>query len=282
MQSSTWRVVLAVAVCVAILLVWERFFAPKTKVAPPARQEQSASSATDKPRQSEETADSASQQPASASSQPGSGRRSASVEGQHSTLAWPAGHARLSFSDRGATLRHAVLLDARFKERRGGRLQQVDLVQTRAGRGPWPLQTVFTGSDFEVPVDAAFELVDSGPLMRRYEWRSNKVRVSKHFVLDKERSLVWMTLGVRNVTDSTLRHRLELALFSRQGDQEEEASITNPYPRMPTALCHIGGELVRRSASSIRGKDSGCGPGGCGVGSGEFSANRARALDRHR
>ena len=38
-----------------------------------------------------------------------------------------------------------------------------------------------------------------------YRWESDKVRVSKHFVADKSRPLMWMTLKVRNKTDKPLQ-----------------------------------------------------------------------------
>lgn len=271
MDSSTSRVLLAVVACVGILIAWEFFVVRGRRGESPGRvaAERAAGSeraAEDKPRDEGRV-----EVAPAGKKRRGEKRLATTTRGEGTSLRWPAGQARLTFNDRGAVLQSAVLLNERFKERRDGRLQQVDLVQTEGQQGPWPLRIGFPRSDFEFPENAKFELAERSERSVRYVWTSDAVKVFKHYVLDPQRPLLWLTVGVANRSGEALRQRLEVELFSRQVGNEK-ASITNPYPKLPTGLCHVNGQLERRSVESVRGGDSGCGPGGCGIGSGPLAA----------
>jgi len=191
------------------------------------------------------------------------------MEGKQTTLRAPGAVAR--FTTTGAALRSWKLTDPRYRELVKGKLVPVDLVQTEAGKGPWPLTVTFPRSDFAIPEDARFKVVSADSRQVLYSWSSDKVRVVKHFKVDPERPMVWMTLKVENLTDRKLNHRLQLNLYNRQDPHQAKAGFTNPYPKISTVLCHVNGELFRRNPAAIRGEDSGCSAAGCGMGKGQVS-----------
>ena len=284
MNENTSRIILTVALSIGILLAWSHFFAPKPQPKPTnAATSQKAGGGGGKSvapgaasRAAGSTKGALASAPSSgpssqATSRPAEGPRSMSVEGVHTELAWKGGQARITFSDQGATLRRVVLLNERYRELRGGKLQQVDLVQTEAGKGPWPLLTAFPESDFSVPSDAKFSLIERGAEKLVYRWSSAKVELTKSFTLDAKRPVVRMELRVRNKTKSKLKERLRLKLFARQDPQQAAPGMTNPYPKVPTVLCHLNNEIQRRSLGAANGTQSGCSAAGCGMGSGPVS-----------
>ena len=122
-----------------------------------------------------------------------------------------------------------------------------------------------------MPPDAEYTLVKKQDHQVRYQWESDKVRVSKHYVMDTKRSVVWLTLKVRNISSAALNGRLEVNLFNQQDSTQGAASFTNPYPKIATVLCYANGELHRRSSGAIDGSQSGCSAAGCGMGEGPVS-----------
>ena len=282
MSSSTGRIVLTVVISLGILLIWNRFFTPKPK---PRKAPVAAKVAGKKGKTPAEhgaakgTAASASSQ---ASSQPTSGptsrgtvKAAASVgpvvrdkEGKQTTLPWRGGNATITFTELQGALRHVVLENKRYKEFRGGKLSPIDLVQTEAKKGPWPLQAAFPDSDFVVPANARYKLIrrDSRELV--YEWTSQKVQIRKYYLLDDKRPVLWLDIEVENRTKTMLDERLKMKLFAQQDAQTAKPGMTNPYPRIPTALCHVNGKIQRRSAAAIAGTQSSCSAAGCGMGKG--------------
>ncbi len=281
-MSSTKRVVLTVAICTGLLIVWQFLFGPTPEqrqrmldqqAKQQQQQQQQQQAGTEKARAPEAKAggggapgsQSTSKPTIKQGGDPSLGPLIADPEGVKTTL--PFKEATASFSNRGATLRHWVLKHPRYKEIKEGKLQQVDLVQAPAKKGPWQLLTTFPDSDFRLPADAAFKLVKRDERQVRYEWQSQKVRVSKHYLLDRTRPVIWMTLQVRNLTDRALKQRLRVSVFSHQ-DEGQKPGLANPYPRMATGLCFVNGELHRRSLGAITGEQSGCAAGSCGMGDG--------------
>jgi YidC/Oxa1 family membrane protein insertase len=272
MGSST-RVVLTVVICLGILLLWSLFFAPKTQDAgkgpePSASKEskEARERPGERPREVEKTERTEGAPPAErvqADRAP-----SKRAKGQSTKLDAQGGVAL--FTDRGGALESFLLTREKFREERNGKLVPVDLVQSDLERGLYPLTISFPKSDFDVPEGALFKRVQLSPKEVRYEWSTARAKLSKHFVVDTARQLIWMTVSLSNLSASKLQERLELRLFNRQ-ESGVKASFTNPYPRIPTVLCYVNGVLERRSAGAISGETSGCSAAGCGMGQGAVS-----------
>lgn len=276
MDNSSRRVLLAVVLSIGLFLVWDLLVMRQrpASVPPPAAERQTgersgrgrAQGAGPRPTAIAAAAPTETA-PAAA---PERGAVAGDALGRATTLHWrhAGGNATVKLTDHGAALQSLVLGDPRFRELHEGRLQPIDLVQTLASRGPWPLTTTFPDSDFVVPEDAQFSLVEQGPRRLRYAWSSARVRVVKDYVLDRARPIIWLAVTVHNLTAAPLRQRLQLRLYARQRPGQSEGGMTDPYPRIPTGLCHVNGVLQRRSVSGVLGQAAGCGAAGCGGGTG--------------
>jgi len=270
MNNSTFRIVLTVAISLGILLIWQHFFAPRPQPSQaPTASKPVAKKKTAKVQPAEQAASRPTSQPASRPA--GAGPVSIGVEGKHQTLEWKGGDSTISFTDQGGTLRHVILTNKRYKEFRRGKLRQVDIVQTERGKGPWPLVARFGESDFEVPVQPRFSVVSQDKTHVEFSWKSAKVRITKRYELDPKMPVVRLLVKVENLSNTKLNERLEMALFARQDPAQAVPGMTNPYPRVPTGLCRVNGEIQRRSVGAISGTQSQCSAAGCGTGSGPVS-----------
>jgi YidC/Oxa1 family membrane protein insertase len=268
MDSSWRRVLLTVVISAGILFVWQFFFTEKPKP-PPKKAPPTKTKPAEEPGSARTPGSQPSSQPSSRPSRKADPRVAEDMEGKQTTLRAPGAVAR--FTTTGAALRSWKLTEPRYKELLKGKLVPVDLVQTEAKKGPWPLTVTFPDSDFRVPENARFKIVSADSRQVLYSWSSEKVRIIKHFKVDPERPMVWMTLKVKNLTRRKLNQRLQLNLYNRQDPNQAKAGFTNPYPKISTVLCHVNGELERRSPGAIRGEDSGCSAAGCGMGEGPVS-----------
>jgi YidC/Oxa1 family membrane protein insertase len=281
MSNSTTRLVLTVVISLGIMLVWFKYFSPQPQKQKPRQAQSKTGNKTDgnkkadgKPvtTKSDKTSKASASQPASQpAGQPTAkhdGPRSLTKEGIHTSFDWKAGNATLTFTSNAGALRHATLKNPRYKEIKNGKLVPIDLVQTEAKKGPWPLVAAFPDSDFIVPENARYTLVKRDGEMLHYRWESKKVRIDKIYRLDKKLTAGTLTVKVKNLSKATLDQRLEMKLYARQDPKTSKPGFTNPYPRIPTGICHVNGEIHRRSVDAINGSQSGCTPAGCGMGSG--------------
>ena len=279
-MDSSKRVMLTVVICVGIIIAWQYLMPqqprrPDTGAAPTSgvggdgaggKTTGTAGKAAPSKGTAAKTAPAEVKAAPEASGDKSAGPRVADKEGVHTTVNTP--QALGVFTDRGAALRSWKLKDPRFQQQEKGELQPVDLVAAVEGNGPWPLATVFPDSDFVLPEDARFTLKKETKNQVTYTWKSSKVEVTKKYTMDKDRSLIWFTLKLRNLTDRGLDHRLQLSLYNREAEGQGKPSFTNPYPRIPMVLCHVNGETHMRSATAVREEGSGCTAGGCGMGQG--------------
>ena len=286
-MNNSKNVVITVVVCVSILLAWQYINHLRQPPAPPPGKTKPVAKGKPAQKQQPGPTSKSADQPAGkpAGKRPpaaeAKGPRSATVEGKHVRL---SGHgAKASFTTSGGALRHWVLLHPRYKHKRKGKLEQVDLVATEKGRGPWPLTTVlFTDEGdrdgIDLPANAEFKVSKQTSRSVHYQYRDERSEVTKEYRLDAKQSLIHFTLRVKNLTDQELSQSLRLNLFNWQDPTVAKAGMTNPYPRIPTVACHDGAEVHRRSLTSIRGEDSSCSAAGCGMGSGDFMSNTGQVL----
>ena len=276
-MSSTQRVVLTVVICTGLLIAWQYLFAPKRK-APTGQGGQGtgqkagskAGGTGEKPAKPAEKTPTVAKAATVKERDPALGPISNSAEGNQITLSIPGG--KVTFSDNGATIRRVVLDHPRYKEHKEGKLVPVDLVTTPDKKGPWQVETTFVESQFTMPPDAKFTVKRRNKREVLYQWESAKVRVSKHYVVDKTRPQVWLTVAVRNLTSEPMAHHLQMSLYNEADKSRGKPGIANPYPRIATGLCFVNDEIHRRSVAAITGEGGGCTAAGCGMGEGVVSS----------
>ena len=154
-MGSSQRVLVTVVICVGIIIAWS-YLAPmlglvqkpaKLKNTPGASRSagELAKDPLDKgkgetTRPDDPADDQKSGKVEAEKPQKGQGPLAANVEGIHTTITTPS--AVGIFTDRGATLRSWKLKNPRYQQKQEGKLVAVDLVNSPAGKGPWPLTTV--------------------------------------------------------------------------------------------------------------------------------------------
>ncbi len=287
-MGSSKNVLITVVICVGILIAWQYI---QHYVNPPKPQPKQAKSAAAKTGAGEtkgaktaETKDApeaepkAGGKPTQAEKVTGAktGPRSSTVEGKKARV--KAGKvATGAFTSNGGALRHWVLQHPRYKLMRDGKLEQVDLVFTRKGEGPWPLATKFKVEEgdegISLPANAEYSLTKRTTTQVSYTYKDAQVQVDKLYTVKKSGTLIDFKLKVKNLSDRRLSQRLLLSLYNYHDPTLAKPAMTNPYPRIPTVTCHDGMEIQRRSRDSIKGTDSNCSAGSCGMGEGEFSSN---------
>ncbi len=279
-MGSSKNVLLTVVICVGILLAWSYYqnltqpkLPPQAERAKgkPKKRDTSGVKKTAPPVTPKEDGKAS---PVSKADPEATGPRSTTVEGEKYTV--KLGEvAEGSFTTNGAALRHWKLKHPRYKLMRDGKLEQVDLVFTRKGEGPWPLATVlFTDSGetngVNLPANAKYKRIKKPGNLVHYVYEDKVVRVTKEYAVDKGGSLIKYRLRVKNLTEVEMSQNLKLSLYNYHDPTLAKPAMTNPYPRIPTVTCHDGTEIQRRSRDSIRGTDSNCSAGSCGMGEGEF------------
>ena len=281
-MGSSKNVLLTVVICVAILMAWQYYqFYTQPKL-PPAvskakAQARTGTGTTGKAQKKTTPATSKEDgktSPGSETTSEATGPRAATVEGKHVTIKLGK-LARGAFTSHGAALRHWILGHPRYKLMRDGKLEQVDLVFTRKGKGPWPLATVLFTDEGEsngvnLPANAEYTVTKNVGRQVHYRYQDETVRVDKEYSIDKAGLRVTFKLKVKNLTKKELSQNLKLSLYNYHDPTLAKPAMTNPYPRIPTVTCHDGVEIQRRSRDSIKGTDSNCSAGGCGMGEGEF------------
>ena len=279
-MGSSKNVVLTVVICIAILLGWQvynHYTQPKVPRVPRVGKQQQPGPGTAKKRpsptkkQAGKTAGSG--QARTAEDPAAAGPRSSTVEGKHTVLR----HKKAvgTFTTHGGALRHWRLLHPRYKLVYKGKLEQMDLVATEKGRGPWPLSTVFFTDEGEtgginLPGNAEFTLTKQTARKLVYTYADKQVRVTKEYTMAAGGAVINYILKVKNLTEAELAQNFKVTLYNWKDPNLAKASMTNPYPRIPTITCHDGAEIQRRSLPSIRGEGSSCSAASCGMGEGEF------------
>jgi len=190
--------------------------------------------------------------------------------GEIHNLFWSAGKVKLRVGSHGGVLVGAQMTDPRFTELRDGTMQPIELVQTHRGQGPWPLYSEFTDANVEIPNPIPFRLVTADAKVKDKEglhlrWESAGVRIDKVFkTVASSNVAVGLDITVTNLGSQELSYRLKNSMYTYQPPtSRKKAGMTNPYPKVPTALCMVNGEVFRRSASSVMGASAGCSQAGC-------------------
>src|SRR5215471_2183579 len=142
------RVIVAIVLCVAVLMLWTKFFPAPRPVAPPPAAPVTAPAPSSFP----QAPSSASPPPAAAPSAGGAAAAVANRAEQQVELVTP--EVRFVLSTRGGTVRHAQLRDRTFWEHDADPASGHDVVRAQYGEGG--LRTTFPGSGFAEPADSAW------------------------------------------------------------------------------------------------------------------------------
>jgi len=244
METDGKRLLLAVAVAMGLMLVWNLLFPPEPKETPDSGDQAAEVDKKDADKKS------VASDAESAEVEPSDGEAAAAPRGPEQTYELTFPNVKAVFSSYGGVLKSWILEDARFHE--GD--TQMDLVRGTADEG-YPFTTSFEGSTFVVPADAEWrgEKISDREIV--FRWSSADLRVEKRFTLIPEDYLVRLEVEFKNLSSKKAEESLRLVTTSYQNPTADTGGGMSRIPKEWKAACYVGGELELKGQKDLRKKD---------------------------
>jgi YidC/Oxa1 family membrane protein insertase len=241
------RIILAIGLCVAVMIAWTKFFpvrpptpAPVAQTAPVAAPEGGAVKPT------------VTGGPSAAAGAP-AGAAITNRPEQKVELVTP--DARFVLSSRGATLVHAELSNAKFRDRPQDPASGHDLVGTTDPQEA-PLRTTFPKSGFPEPADGSWETRQPAPNTVVFATDSGNVHIEKRYVADSTRYRLHLDVTVTNRGAQPVDHHLTISLSGRQDPEKRGGGfMSGSSANTASMLCSIDDNKVERKPIEKLGKD---------------------------
>jgi YidC/Oxa1 family membrane protein insertase len=238
------RVILAIALCVAVIIFWTKFF----PVRPPTPAPVAATPAAQSPEPSRPAA------PGAGVGSPSGVSAAAAVNRPEKRIAVETPDVRFVFSSLGGTLVHAQLRGSKFLDRPNDPASGHDLVQSVDPKDA-PLRTTFPGSGFAAPADGAWEVQQPKPDTVVFSTDSGNVHIEKRYVVDSTRYRLHLEVSLSNRGEQPIDHHLALSLTGRQDPDKRGGGFMSGSSANPASmLCSIDDKIERRPIDKL-GKD---------------------------
>ena len=159
------------------------------------------------------------------------------------------------FSNRGAALRHARLLGAKFLLRAGDSTSGVDLVRSE-DPSQAPLRIAFPDSGFPTPADTAWRLVEGGAPdgvdQVLYRAETPAVVIEKRFLIDRSNYRLHLDVTVENRSAAPQDHHLSISLFGHQDPEAKGGFLSGSTGNTASILCHADDKTVREGVEKLQ------------------------------
>jgi YidC/Oxa1 family membrane protein insertase len=240
------RLILAIALCIAVMIVWTKLF----PVRPPAPAPAPAQTAPAAPEVANGT-------PAATSGTPAAGAPVAPIANrpeQKVEVLTP--DVRFVFSSLGGTLLHAQLRGDKFHDRPGDPSSGHDLVTTLDPKEA-ALRTTFPDSNFPAPADGAWEVRQPAPNTVVFATDSGGVHIEKRYVADTTRYRLQLDVLVTNRGTQPVDHHMTLGLFGRQDPEQHGGGFFSGGRSANTAslICSLDDNKIERKPIEKLAKD---------------------------
>jgi YidC/Oxa1 family membrane protein insertase len=236
MNNSNQRLLLTVAICMAVAIVWSLLFQPKPRPHPVAQPPAQTQTRPETP------------QPAApaAAAAPAVPRGTSAARAPTRKVAFDSEKLHVVVSSDGAALESAQLKGAKFTRHNQGTkdVEQVDLISLRPGE-PLPLSTVIrdAGGAEIVPADASYELVEHDERSATFRTQAQGAVVTKKFSLDPRTYRLDLSVDVHAA--SALNGQLSI-LSTGVGHAGGGGGFFSSHANTPArAICKAGGKLER-------------------------------------
>jgi len=244
------RVILAIALCVGILFVWTKFVQPPA-APPPTGQAASDSVAHTSPGESGSAPTPAVGQspPVNPGSAAGAPAAATTYPEELTMLATES--QRFVFSNRGASLRHAIMREPKYLRTPADPDSGVDVLRaTSVTRGDFGL--AFPDSGFATPDDASWRRIEGTPRDEvAYRAEVGGVAIEKHFHLDTTRYRIHLDVTVENRSTGSLDHHLSIGVLGRQDPEAKGGFLSGSTSNTANILCYINEKAERVSVDNV-------------------------------
>ena len=241
------RIILAIGLCVAVMIAWTKFFPVRAPT--PAPVAQSAPAATP---EGAAVKPSVTGGPSAGTGAP-AGAAITNRPEQKVELVTP--DARFVFSSHGATLLHAELGNAKFRDRPQDPASGHDLVGTSDPQEA-PLRTTFPKSGFPEPADGSWETRQPAPNTVVFATDTGNVHIEKRFVADTTRYRLHLDVTITNRGTQPVDQHLAISLTGRQDPEKRGGGfMSGSSANTASMLCSIDDNKVERKPIEKLGKD---------------------------
>jgi len=236
------RVIIAIGLCIAVLVVWTKMFPARPPAPAPTPAAQVAADA----------GRAATPSPSAATATPGAAPGSPNHPEQQVELSTP--EVRFVFSSLGGTLIHAQLQPAKYFDHPGDPSTGHDLVRMSDPKDP-PLRTAFPKSGFATPADGAWEVRRPSPDTVIFAADAGTTHIEKRYVADTTRYRLHLDVTVSNRGDQPIDHHLAVSLPGRQDlDKRGGGFLSGSTASVSSMLCAVDDKVERRPIDKL-GKD---------------------------
>jgi len=232
------RVILAVVLCVAVLMLWSKLFPVK----PPAP-----STAAQAPAQT-----TGAPPPSGAAAGLAPAAAGAPVTNRPEQLVtFDTPDVQFVFSSLGGRLVHARLRGPKFLEHPGDPSSGHDLVDTPDPREA-PLGTQFPDSSFQTPADGAWEVSRPNPTTVVFAADSGSAHIEKRFVVDTTRFRLHLEVAVSNRGQQAVSQHLALSLSGHQDPEKRGGGfMSGSSANLSSVMCSVDDKLERRPIEKV-------------------------------
>jgi YidC/Oxa1 family membrane protein insertase len=231
------RVIVAIGLCIAVLIVWTKMFPTRSPVTPAAP---SAPLAADRP-----------PAPTPVVGGPSAAGGAAHPEQQ---IELTTDEERFVFSSFGGTLLHAQLRPAKFFDHPSDPSTGHDLVRMSDPHAA-ALRTSFPNSGFPTPADGAWEVRRPAPDTVIFAADSGSIHIEKRYIVDATRYRLQLDVTLTNRGDQPIDDHLAVSIPGRQDpDKRGGGFFSGSTASVSSILCEVDDKLERRPIDKL-GKD---------------------------
>jgi len=235
------RVIIAIALCLGVLVVWTQLFSPPPK---PAGQPPVATSPTGT------DAGQAATPPGGAAAPAPSGGAAAVTNRPERQVEVLTPNVRFVFSSLGATLAHAQLREKQFLDKPGDPNTGHDVVRAANGQ-ELPLHISFL-EGLATPPDGAWEVTQPSADTVVFAADSGNVHIEKRYRADAKHYRLSLDVVLSNRGDAPVNHNLAIVVTGRQDPEKRGGGIFSAVSaNVSSALCFVNGSVTRESIESL-------------------------------
>jgi len=230
------RVIIAIGLCIAVLIVWTKMFPSRSPATPPTPAAPIAAQAASVPTSTAGAA--------GAAAAPGANHPEQLIE-----LSTP--EERFVFSSLGGTLVHAQLRPAKYFDHPGDPSTGHDLVRMSDPKLA-PLRTDFPSSGFPTPADGSWEVRRPAPDTVVFVADAGSVHIEKRYVADTTRYRLHLEVTLTNRSDQPIDDHLTISLPGRQDpDKRGGGFFSGSTASIASMLCSVDDKIERRPIDKL-------------------------------
>ena len=237
------RVILAIAICAGIFIVWPKIFPPPKPAATPPAPVTSSTPAT--------TPATPAPAPVAAPAAPGAAAPTPAANHPEQEVELLTPDVRFVLSSAGGTLKHAQLLAEKFRTVKGDPSSGYDVVRTSTPATA-SIRLAFPGSTFAAPSDGAWEVSRPAPDTVVFRAETDTVRIEKRYRAESARYRLNLDVTIENKTPKPVNEHLAIQVFAHQDPNGKGGGFFGgSSANTASVLCYVGEKTERTSVDKL-------------------------------